>query len=183
MLNLETQVVTALDFLDEVDKISSKEQVDAINLTARETELRTINRAASELTVPSTYIRQHIRIRSVATESRMEASVQAREKQTNLTRFKHTDTENGVIVERRKGKVDNIEGAFLFVSRTGSVLIGLNKTRLKTKYPRVKINSGTSKIQALYGPTPNQIFFSKGAPIALEIMDEQAIKFLEGVLR
>ena len=183
MLSVDTQrIVTALDFLDEVDRKTESEQVEVINLTARETELRTVNRASAELTVPASYIRQHIRTVKLATAGNMEAQVRASEKQTNLTRFKHTPTDDGVVVERRRGRIDNIEGAFIFTSRSGTPLIGLSKKRLRTKFPRVKVRGGSSTIQALYGPTPNQVFFSKGPPTAREVMDEQTVNFLEAAL-
>ena len=183
MLNVSAaEIALATDFLDDIDEVSEEELLSTINDTARETELRAINRSASELTLPATYIRNHIRVVQIATPSRPEAKVQANEKQTNLARFKHTKVEGGVLVERRKGRTDFIEGAFLFTSRSGTPLIGLSKTRLKTKYPRVRINSGRSRNQVLYGPTPNQIFLSKGPPIPDEILERESVRFLNRLL-
>ena len=155
----------ALTFLDELDRELEEVSVEMINNTAAMAVRRVVNHASAELTIPSAFLRQHIRVIRRASETNKEALVRADQKRTNLARYRYSRTEQrgvrGITVERVAGRPDFIEGAFLIVNN-GVPLIALSKERIRQRYPRVRIQGGSSQIQVLSGPTHNQIFSSRG---------------------
>ena len=58
----------ALDFLDDVNEQLEEVSVDAINNTADRVVQRVVNHASTELTLPSIFLRQHIRVIRRASE-------------------------------------------------------------------------------------------------------------------
>jgi len=173
--------IEVLSFLDELNNELDNVSVDMVNTTANQSVRRTVNHASSELTIPSAFLRQHIRVIRRATEGNKEALVRADNKRTNLGRYKYSRTEvrgvKGITVERVQGKPDFIEGAFLLINN-GVPLIALSKDRLRKKYPRVRVKGGTSQIQVLTGPTHNQIFFSKGREFGDATMVAEIDKYI-----
>lgn len=155
----------ALDFLDDVNQQLEEVSVDAINNTADRVVQRVVNHASTELTLPSIFLRQHIRVIRRASEGTKEALVRADQARTNLGRFRHSRVDSngvsGISVQRRQGRTAFIEGAFLIFLR-GVPFIALDKDRVREQFPRVRVNSGPSRIQVLYGPSHNQVFFSRG---------------------
>lgn len=171
----------ALTFLDELDKELEEVSVDMINNTAAITVRRVVNHASAELTIPSAFLRQHIRVIRRASETNKEALVRADQRRTNLARYKYSRTERrgvkGITVERAAGKPDFIEGAFLLVVN-GVPLIALSKERLRERYPRVRVQGGNSQIQVLSGPTHNQIFSSRGREFGDDQMRIEVSKYI-----
>ena len=74
----------ALDFLDDVNEQLEEVSVDAINNTADRVVQRVVNHASTELTLPSIFLRQHIRVIRRASEGTKEALVRADQARTNF---------------------------------------------------------------------------------------------------
>lgn len=174
-------VVDGLENLKSLDefppKLMSAARI-AVNDTTRKGRTMLADQVRREVNFPRDYVspaRGRLSIKNYATNSNLEATINARTRPTSLARFAAGDTtvggaarRAGVRVEVKPGSVTRLPGAFLIRLRAGSAAIDTKSNlglAVRTRNGRPPPGYAPKKISdnlwLLYGPSVAQTLYSE----------------------
>ena len=113
------------DLIKEKSTQTNRAASTAINKTATFAIKETIEAMMGEVTLEESYIKKHLRTVARASPANLRAVIQANERETNLTRYKYSQSKAGVSVAVNRGQFRTIKKAFYVTNLRNSGTSGI----------------------------------------------------------